>query len=230
MKNVINNLDTRRYKGLSKIMEVLELVFEDCVDDKDMDVAYRVHVEKKFQIKIINLWCFNPGFAMANLLKKQVRSIILTSGTLAPLNPLISELDIKVDHQLENPHIIKNNQLFAKIIYAGPDNQSLCGNYVNRENEKYMNSMGMTIIAISRETPNGVLVFFPSYPTMTNLIKFWRMSGIWASLVQIKSIFIETRDKDEFGQIIQNYYNCVKTGAIFMGVMRGKHRIKSNLR
>jgi regulator of telomere elongation helicase 1 len=63
--------------------------------------------------KVINYWCFYPGFAMISLMDKNVRSIILTSGTLAPLKPLISELGIPIKKFLENPHII--NQSIAGI-------------------------------------------------------------------------------------------------------------------
>lgn len=40
-----------------------------------------------------------------------VRSVILTSGTLSPLDATISELGIPVGVQLENPHIIQPNQV-----------------------------------------------------------------------------------------------------------------------
>lgn len=82
--------------------------------------------------KIINFWCFNPGFGMEQLLNTQVRSVILTSGTLAPLKPLIAELAIPVAQHLENPHIVDQSQVYVKIIGTGPDRQPLISNYTNR--------------------------------------------------------------------------------------------------
>jgi len=82
--------------------------------------------------KIINFWCFNPGFGMEQLLNTQVRSVILTSGTLAPLKPLIAELAIPVAQHLENPHIVDQSQVYVKIIGTGPDRQQLISNYTNR--------------------------------------------------------------------------------------------------
>ena len=69
---------------------------------------------------------------MQHLLGKNVRSIILTSGTLAPLKPLISELDIPINVRLENPHIVGGSQVFVKIIPQGSDKEPLNSNYENR--------------------------------------------------------------------------------------------------
>lgn len=40
----------------------------------------------------------------------QVRSILLTSGTLAPMDSMQYELQIAFPHLLENPHIVSDNQ------------------------------------------------------------------------------------------------------------------------
>lgn len=48
---------------------------------------------------------------MRSLLEQGVHSIIITSGTLSPLQATISELGIPINVQLENPHIIKSNQV-----------------------------------------------------------------------------------------------------------------------
>jgi len=41
----------------------------------------------------------------------QVRSIVLTSGTLAPLDSLAAELQVAFPHHLENPHIVEEHQV-----------------------------------------------------------------------------------------------------------------------
>lgn len=71
-------------------------------------------------------------YSMQYLLGKNVRSIILTSGTLAPLKPLISELDIPISVNLENPHIVGPSQVCVKIISHGSDKELLISNYENR--------------------------------------------------------------------------------------------------
>ncbi len=69
---------------------------------------------------------------MQEIVEKGVHSIILTSGTLSPLGPLISELGIDFPVQLENPHIIKSNQVFVGVITSGPDGTPLNSSFQNR--------------------------------------------------------------------------------------------------
>lgn len=71
-------------------------------------------------------------FRMQYLLDQQIRCLILTSGTLAPLDDLISEMEISIPIRLKNPHIIENFQVYVKIIGAGPDEQLLDSCYNNR--------------------------------------------------------------------------------------------------
>lgn len=245
------NLFGRKGAGLLKFMEVLETAFDNRPNGtfegyvKQMEKSYRLHIELEQEpkkkdsggswvsagqsklhgsAKIINYWCFDPGFSMASLLQREVRSIILTSGTLAPLKPLISELAIQVDHRLENPHIIKPSQVLVKIVNAGPDKEPLIGTYDNRENIKYIRSMGNAIVGISRVVPNGLLIFFPSYPMMNKFVETWQTCGIYKTLYDIKPVFLEPRGKEEFQESIRNYYEMVtqKRGAIYMAVLRGK--------
>lgn len=71
-------------------------------------------------------------FSMSALLAKEAKCIIFTSGTLAPLGPLISELEINVPVTLENPHVIGDNQVFVQILTKGPDGEPLNCSYANR--------------------------------------------------------------------------------------------------
>jgi len=45
-------------------------------------------------LKTVNFWCFNSGETMKELLRGGVRNIILTSGTLAPLDSFAMELQM----------------------------------------------------------------------------------------------------------------------------------------
>lgn len=66
------------------------------------------------------------------MMAENVRCVILTSGTLAPLPPLISELEISVPVTLENPHVVKNSQVCVEILCKGPDMEILNSNFQNR--------------------------------------------------------------------------------------------------
>lgn len=69
---------------------------------------------------------------MKYLFQKEIRCVILTSGTLAPLEPLISAMEIPSPLRLSNPHIIQPDQVFVRMIDTGVGNVKLNFNYYNR--------------------------------------------------------------------------------------------------
>lgn len=69
---------------------------------------------------------------MKYLLKENIRCLILTSGTLAPLNALTREMDFSIPIRLTNPHIIEDSQVYVKVIDSGPDGELLDSRYSNR--------------------------------------------------------------------------------------------------
>uniref|UniRef100_A0A2M4AKF6 Regulator of telomere elongation helicase 1 homolog n=3 Tax=Anopheles triannulatus TaxID=58253 RepID=A0A2M4AKF6_9DIPT len=176
--------------------------------------------------KIVNFWCFNPGFGMKQLASRGVRSIVLTSGTLAPLTPLINELNIPIPVTLENPHIIDRNQVLVRVITKGSDGQLLSSVYNNRNNPDYIRSLGRTLLSLCPVIPNGLLVFFPSYTVLDKCVEGWQSVGLWPEINSRKAIFIEPRTKDAFNSTMEEFYQRIQDtqakGAIFLAVCRGK--------
>lgn len=154
-----SNSAFRRGTGLQHMSEFLTIVFASSEPGfrERVDRCYKVYIDaeqpkqtrgskvnesgwiqpkatfkSKMTAKVISYWCFSPGFGMQHLLGKNIRSIILTSGTLAPLKPLIAELGIPIDFRLENPHIVSGSQVLVKIIGQGSDKETLNSNFQNR--------------------------------------------------------------------------------------------------
>ncbi|XP_058062041.1 LOW QUALITY PROTEIN: regulator of telomere elongation helicase 1 homolog [Anopheles bellator] len=245
---------SRRGAGLQNLADFLEIIFSDSNPNyRDaVERCFKVHISPedskpvkgnakradgwtskkqsdtaaKNNAKIVYFWCFNPGFGMRQLTCRNIRSIILTSGTLAPLRPLINELNIPVGVSLENPHIIDRNQVLVKVVSQGPDKVMLNSSYNNRNNPDYILSLGRTVLACCPVIPNGLLVFFPSYTLLNKCVEEWQKSGIWAQINRRKPIFIEPRGKDSFNSTMNEYYAKINDpetkGAIFMAVCRGK--------
>lgn len=69
---------------------------------------------------------------MQQLVEQGIHSVILTSGTLSPLKPFISELGIPIEVQLENPHIVTGKQVIAGVLSEGPDGHQLNSSYNTR--------------------------------------------------------------------------------------------------
>ena len=75
--------------------------------------------------RTLSYWCFAPSEAMRELANLNVRSIIVTSGTLSPLESYALELDLPFPNRLENPHIISEDQMHVRVIGQGVSNLSL---------------------------------------------------------------------------------------------------------
>ena len=92
------------------------------------------------------------------------------------------------------------------------------------DNPKYISSLGQTILNVSRLVPDGLLVFFPSYPLLNQCQNSWQASGLWADICRQKQIFVEPRNKEAFTTTMEEFYQNIRDlkGACFMAVCRGK--------
>lgn len=182
--------------------------------------------KKDYEPRSLSYWCFHAGITMRDIIRQGVRSLILTSGTLSPLDSFTSELDVSFPVQLQNPHVITSKQIWAGIITKGPDGVELKSSYDNRDNPKYKRSMGNLLLNLSRVTPSGLLVFFPSYPVMDKCIQSWHSENILARITQNKPHFVEPKNKKELNTQMEMFYEKIKDpafkGATFFAVCRGK--------
>lgn len=111
--------------------------------------------KKTINCRRLYLWCFDPGLAMKGIANSGIRNMILTSGTLSPLNSMESELSLFVYYQfwgnsliyihfyrsfpikLENLHIVDQSQVWVGIVSKAIDGSILTSSYNNR-NREYM--------------------------------------------------------------------------------------------
>ncbi|XP_029392071.1 regulator of telomere elongation helicase 1 isoform X2 [Mus pahari] len=239
--------------GLQKLMDIIQIVFS--VDPPEgspgslvglgISHSYKVHIRpetshrraaqrsnawstttSRKQGKVLSYWCFSPSYSMRELVYQGVRTLILTSGTLAPLSSFALEMQIPFPVCLENPHIIDKNQLWVGVIPRGPDGVQLSSAYDKRFSEECLSSLGKALSNVARVVPHGLLVFFPSYPVMEKSLEFWQVQGLAKKVEALKPLFVEPRNKGSFSEVIDAYYQQVASpgsnGATFLAVCRGK--------
>ncbi|VVA92007.1 unnamed protein product [Arabis nemorensis] len=137
-----------------------------------------------------SLWCMNPSVVFKELADLSL-SIILTSGTLSPMNSFSSELGMQFGTCLEAPHVIDANlQVWAGAISNGPGNFPLNASYKTADVETFQDAIGKSLEEICTIVPGGSLIFFPSYNLMEKLCTRWRETGQWSRLCLKKEIFI----------------------------------------
>lgn len=132
--------------------------------------------------------CLNPSLSLNSLLDLKARSIIITSGTMAPLKNLIKELGIQFGEVLQNSHVIKSSQILVQVVTRGSDGADLNSSFKNRQSAGYLTSLGASLVNYFRIIPGGVLVFFSSYSAMDSALSFWQDEcSHWKSMKQVKS-------------------------------------------
>uniref|UniRef100_A0AAR2M5B6 Regulator of telomere elongation helicase 1 n=1 Tax=Pygocentrus nattereri TaxID=42514 RepID=A0AAR2M5B6_PYGNA len=171
----------------------------------------------KKQGNVLSYWCFSPGYSMQELLRQEVRCIILTSGTLSPLSSFTYEMHIPFPVCLENPHVIQQDQIFVSIVDKGPDGVQLSTAF-----DKRWVHLSLAVLNLSRVVPHGLLVFFPSYPVLDKTLEYWRVYRI----ENMKPMFVEPKGKGTFTEVIDGFYDKVNdpksNGGTFFAVCRGK--------
>ncbi|KAL0319224.1 UNVERIFIED_CONTAM: Regulator of telomere elongation helicase 1 [Sesamum angustifolium] len=195
--------------------DILRLIFKD--NSNAHAQYYRVHVQEveisstdAFRGKpsrTLSWWCFNPGIAMEEFSRLGVGSIILTSGTLSPMDSFAEELKLEFPIRLENPHVISGNQIWAGVAPVGPSGYSFNSSYRSRGSVEYKLELGNAIVNFARIVPDGLLVFFPSYYLLDQCISCWKTMGqqglsnsttIWERICKHKLPVVEPRQSTLF--------------------------------
>eukprot|EP00727_Mastigamoeba_balamuthi_P005711 m51a1_g176 putative regulator of telomere elongation helicase 1-like (853) ;mRNA; r:584092-587690 len=224
-----------RLEVLGGLLQTLVLCAAQRIDAR----AFRLCVERPLDVRSgawsLGFWCFKPSIAMASLIKDcGIASVVfdrsvLTSGTLAPLDTLASELGIPFDVRLENPHVVPQENVWAGTLTVGPSNSALNGSYKNRSNPQYVADVGNALVNFARMIPAGVLVFFPSYKMLSTCVEEWKQRArgmaTWQLIEKHKRVFVEPKFAAQMGVVFDEFCREIKTGsggAMFFAVARGK--------
>ena len=169
---------------------------------------------------------------MAALADMNIRSILLTSGTLSPLTSFAQELTVPFAIRLENPHVIDPSQVWVAVVGKGPRGFPLNSSFQTRNSPEYKEDLGNAIVNFARIVPDGLLVFFPSYGVMKQCTDAWKSPGVaggtsvWERIGQYKAAVVEPRETAMFPAATADFQakldNPAYKGAVFFAVCRGK--------
>lgn len=121
------------------------------------------------------------------------RSVLLVSGTLAPIEGLQAQLfpDVPAERvrHFECGHVVPADQLLAVPIGRGPSGKSLMLKHEARSDPSMVAELGQVLVNLCGVVPQGVVVFMPSFGYLEQLSTAWRASGVWDRLSQRKQVF-----------------------------------------
>ncbi|XP_028563968.2 Fanconi anemia group J protein isoform X4 [Podarcis muralis] len=134
----------------------------DTPDENGFFARSKRRSRQKTAVHTLSFWCLNPAVAFSDMCGN-VRSVVLTSGTLSPMDSFSSELGVKFSIQLEANHVIRNSQVWVGTVGAGPKGRSLCATFQHAETFDFQDEVGELLLSVCQTIGQGVLCFVPSY-------------------------------------------------------------------
>lgn len=121
------------------------------------------------------------------------RSVVLVSGTLAPLAALTAQLfpttpPARLVH-FECGHVVPPQQLLAVSIGSGPSGKVLDLRHDKRQQPTVMDELGRLLCNLCVIVPDGLVAFVPSFVYLEQLTTRWQQTGVMDNLQQHKAVF-----------------------------------------
>ncbi|KAJ1870564.1 hypothetical protein LPJ55_004561 [Coemansia sp. RSA 990] len=184
------------------------------------------------QLNTLAFWCMNPGVIFQKI-SDLSWSVVLTSGTLSPLESYASELQVDFASTLEASHVIHPDRFCALSVQCGPSGAPMEAKYKTTDQLSFQDDMGEAIVSITKKCPDGMLVFAPSYALLNKLFARWELTGVLAEINVHKEVFIEPQGgSSEFDKLLKAFRKYLyksenigqpsARGAIIFAVYRGK--------
>ncbi|KAL2823137.1 hypothetical protein BJX63DRAFT_376405 [Aspergillus granulosus] len=172
---------------------------------------------------ILHFTCLDAAIAIKPVFER-FSSVVITSGTLSPLEMYPKMLDFDTVMQESYSMTLARRSFLPMIVTRGSDQAQISSSFQIRNDPGVVRNYGNIVLEFSRITPDGIVVFFPSYLYMESIISMWQGMGILDSIWNYKLILVETPDAQESSLALETYRTacCNGRGAILFCVARGK--------
>ncbi|KAL3468043.1 putative TFIIH complex helicase Rad3 [Aspergillus heterothallicus] len=172
---------------------------------------------------ILHFTCLDAAIAIKPVFER-FSSVVITSGTLSPLEMYPKMLNFPTVMQESYSMTLARRSFLPMIVTRGSDQAQISSSFQIRNDPGVVRNYGNIVLEFSRITPDGIVVFFPSYLYMESIISMWQGMGILDSIWNYKLILVETPDAQESSLALETYRTacCNGRGAILFCVARGK--------
>ncbi|KAF2402396.1 DNA repair helicase RAD3 [Trichodelitschia bisporula] len=172
---------------------------------------------------IFHFACLDAAIAIKPVFDR-FGSVIITSGTISPLDMYPRMLDFNALVQESYPMTLARKSFLPLIVTRGSDQGTLSSSFQIRNDPSVVRNYGDLLVEFCRLTPDGVVVFFPSYLYMESIVSMWQGMGILDSIWKHKLILVETPDAQETALALEAFRSACNNGrgAVLLSVARGK--------
>ncbi|CAK0793616.1 unnamed protein product [Prorocentrum cordatum] len=225
LRSLLNTLRTANLDELTPIVKVADFVTMLGTYAQGFTVIVDPYPEAEgIYDPMLLLSCLDASLAMRPLLKRY-QSIVLTSGTISPLEMYPKILGMTNVVATESFSIqMERKSLCPLIVTHGPDQVPVTSRFSLREDPAVVHNYGVFLEQLVQTIPDGMVCFFTSYRYMEQVIEKWYETGVISRVLQHKLVFIETKDVVATTYALSLYRQACDSGqgAVFLSVARGK--------
>jgi len=172
---------------------------------------------------ILHFTCLDAAIAIKPVFDR-FSSVIITSGTISPLEMYPRMLGFEAVVQESYTMSLARRSFLPMVVTRGSDQGVLSSSFQIRNDPSVVRNYGNLLVEFCKLTPDGVVVFFPSYLYMESIISMWQGMGILDTVWKYKLILVETPDSQETSLALETYRTACNNGrgAVLLCVARGK--------
>ncbi|KAL4732511.1 TFIIH/NER complex ATP-dependent 5'-3' DNA helicase subunit [Fusarium chlamydosporum] len=172
---------------------------------------------------VLHFTCLDAAIAIKPVFDR-FYSVIITSGTISPLEIYPKMLDFSTVIQESYAMTLARRSFMPMIVTRGSDQASVSTSFQVRNEPSVVRNYGNLLTEFAKITPDGMVVFFPSYLYMESIISMWQGMGVLDEVWKYKLILVETPDAQETSLALETYRTacCNGRGAVLLCVARGK--------
>lgn len=192
----------------------------------------------------------SPTHAFSSV-ASSARAVILAGGTMSPFEDYTAHLfpDLAEDKitTVSCGHVIPpSNLCVCTLSSPGPKAVEFEFSFQKRSDKSMINQLGLAILNICTVVPDGVVVFFPSYGYLDEVVAAWseastgqpKSQALWDRLQVKKAVFRETKGGSS-DEVLEQYTEAIlstdndktsnkatsnpkRNGALLLSVVGGK--------
>lgn len=172
---------------------------------------------------IVRFTCLDASIAIKPIFER-FSSVIITSGTISPLDMYPKMLNFDTVLQQSYSMTLAKKSFLPMILTKGSDQVAISSRFEIRNDPSIVRNYGSMLLEFAKITPDGMVVFFPSYLYMESIITMWQTMGILDEVWKYKLLLVETPDAQETALALETYRKACSNGrgAILLSVARGK--------
>ncbi|KAJ8128976.1 hypothetical protein O1611_g4657 [Lasiodiplodia mahajangana] len=185
-------------------------------------IFYHKIGEREHQDIKLSYLLLSPTHAFSSIALK-ARAVILAGGTMSPFDDytahLFPDLALEKITTLSCGHVIPSSNLCVwTLASCDPANNAnrmqFEFSYQKRSDKKMIRDLGLAVLNICTAVPDGVVVFFPSYGYLDEVVRVWsekdstQPTSIWNKLQNKKEVFSEAKGSSS-DDLLEQYSKAI---------------------